>query len=57
MSGYYLCDTCGNKRVEKPPYWSCVCLPYLIHKLTIHDNQTPHEVCRHWEPKEDTDAD
>lgn len=53
MSSYYLCDTCGNKRKEESPNWLCIRLPHLVYKLAISDNQTPHDVCPYWKPKEE----
>lgn len=54
MSNYCLCDTCGKPHVDKGSGIVCLCgVTYILKKLVISDNQTPHEVCKYWKPKED----
>lgn len=53
MSNYYLCDTCAICEL-----WSLFCdrhggCAVNKEKRVVSDNQTPHEVCKHWRPKED----
>ena len=52
MSNYYLCDTCAVNHwfnVESR-WWECD--EGYVGKIPIYDGQTPHEVCKHWKPKE-----
>lgn len=52
MSSYYLCDTC------KVYHHECVCCgqfrcKHSPRKLVMTDEcEHPHEVCKHWKPKE-----
>ena len=52
MSNYYLCDTCRHCHL-----WHAFCEKwgerlFGCKKLVISDDQTPHEVCPYWKPKE-----
>lgn len=53
MSNYCLCDTCAICEL-----WSLFCDRHGCcavnrEKRVVSDNQTPHEVCSYWKPKED----
>ena len=58
MSGYYLCDTCIHFVRLDFGVWLCNTIPRLPRRMVMTDEyEHPHEVCKHWRPKEDTDAD
>lgn len=54
MSNYYLCDTCGKPHTDSKSGFVCLCgSVYVLKKLVISDNQTPHETCPYWKRREE----
>ena len=56
MSNYYLCDTCRWEDWNDTVHFYCDDCEEegtVYKKKVISDDQTQHEVCPHWKPKEE----